>query len=656
MIAPPAASSACPDTFGSAAPPLGPAAVLMLSGWCGLTAGLLEVATLVARKSWFDANRFYGMSRHFVWLVPLIDLGLFLVLGVLLAILIRFRPARGAWLSARLLVAMTVLPAAMVALPMIYGPAWLLVMLGIAARVVPAMERHAAGVRRALRLSAPIAVGALVALAGWTWAADRSRAAGPPSRATPRADAPNILLVVLDAVAAGHLDLHGYARPTSPTLDELARQGIRFDAARAASSWTLPSHASMFTGRWPHELSAGWLTPLDRSHTTIAEYLGSRGYDTGGFIANTHYCATDSGLSRGFATYRDYIFPRLTALKPAVLVDRAVEGLFAVEQGLRDWFGVESPWPVAQRLWFDINLDRKDAATVHGEFLAWVSSRRPADRPFFAFLNDYDAHWPYQVPELGIHRFGTAPRDADESALIQDWWKLDRRTITPAQVAFARDAYDDCVAHLDEQVGRLIDELSRRGLRERTWVIVLADHGESFGEHPGLYSHGSSLYRTELHVPLVILPPASRTDLAGLRIARTVSLRDIAATIADLAGEDAEAPFPGESLARCWDRPSGDEVGRPPADGVLSEVVPDDQVNPAPSPEARWPLAALSDGDWTYIRREGAIVEELHRLADDPLESRNLAGDPAARPTLERMRAALGRLTAGPLTPSRFRP
>ncbi len=207
--------------------------------------------------------------------------------------------------------------------------------------------------------------------------------------------------MVLDTVAAGHLGLYGYGRPTSPTLDELARSGIRFDTARSASSWTLPSHATMFTGRWPHELSVGWVNPLDRTHPTVAEYLGARGYATAGFVANNLYCATDSGLHRGFATYRDYIFPGLTAMKPAVLADRVVEGLHAIEQLVENQWDIDIFFPVVQRLWLGVNVNRKDAATVNREFFDWLSRRGGPDRPFFAFLNDFDAHGPYQLPGAG---------------------------------------------------------------------------------------------------------------------------------------------------------------------------------------------------------------------------------------------------------------
>jgi len=176
-----------------------------------------------------------------------------------------------------------------------------------------------------------------------------------------------------------------------------------------------------------------------------------------------------------------------------------------------------------------------------------------------------------------------------------------------------------------------------------------------------VFCHGTSLYQTELHVPLLILPPSKVGGLAGHRVADTVSLRDLAATVVDLAGLEARSPFPGESLARYWER-TGPGVAAPvdpAAPRALSEVVPYDPLDPSPDRlvlEPRWPLAALSDGDWTYIRREGEVSEELFHLRDDAMEANNLTADPAARPRLERMRRALGGLTGGPLTPRRFNP
>ncbi len=291
--------------------------VLVLSLWCGLLAGTLEVGALVLRKHLFDLNQFYWMSRHFVWLVPLTNLLIFLILGLGLAVLSHFWPGRGRWLGVRLLCLLTLLAPFWAAFPRIYGPAGFLLALGIAARVVPILEHHAAAFRRWVMISFPILAVITPLLAASIWLGDWLKARTEAAQPLPPPGSPNVMLIVLDTVAAGHLSLHGYDRPTSPTLEGLARRGVRFDRVQATSSWTLPSHASFFTGRWPHELSVGWLTPLDATYPTLAEYLGSRGYATAGFVANTFYCGADTGLGRGFTVYRDYIFPELSALKPA---------------------------------------------------------------------------------------------------------------------------------------------------------------------------------------------------------------------------------------------------------------------------------------------------------------------------------------------------
>ncbi len=157
--------------------------------------------------------------------------------------------------------------------------------------------------------SFPALAAAVAILAASIWGQDRYKLWREATRPLPRTGSPNVLLIVLDTVAAGHLSLYGYSRPTSPTLDELAERGIRFDRVRATTSWTLPSHASMFTGRWPHEVSAGWLTPLDREFPTLADYLGQRGYATAGCVANYTYCAADSGLARGSRLIVTTFFP-----------------------------------------------------------------------------------------------------------------------------------------------------------------------------------------------------------------------------------------------------------------------------------------------------------------------------------------------------------
>jgi arylsulfatase A-like enzyme len=272
-------------------------------------------------------------------------------------------------------------------------------------------------------------------------------------------------------------------------------------------------------------------------------------------------------------------------------------------------------------------------------------------------LNYYDAHSPYQLTPGRSHRFGAVAADNSQRDLIQRWAELDKSVLSPPQIEFAVNAYDECIADLDEQIGVLLDELERQGILERTWLIIAADHGESFGEHPGVFIHGTSLYQTEVHVPLVIVPPGGTASKRV--VTETVSLRDLAATVVDVLGLTAGSPFPGDSLVRLWQGPAPALAsGRSVADHGLAEVVPNDPLNRDLSglPKRGWPLGGLADGEWSYIRREGDVREELFHLFNDEKEQHNLVHDPAAQAALERMRDHLRELTAGPLTPERFKP
>jgi hypothetical protein len=192
-------------------------------------------------------------------------------------------------------------------------------------------------------------------------------------------------------------------------------------------------------------------------------------------------------------------------------------------------------------------------------------------------------------------------------------------------------------------VGELIDDLQRRGVLDRTLVIVTADHGEGLGEH-GLSDHGESLYRTEIRVPLVIVLPADR-GRSPVAVEQFVSLRDLPATIVDLIGLGEGSPFPGRSLARFWADPP---AAAPPAEAelVLSELASPNPADPnrGRSPAYRGPLVALAEGDFVYIRNEGDGGEELFNQRTDPHEFVNLAGAEAMHPVLRRFRDHLQRV------------
>src|SRR5262249_28657657 len=328
----------------------------------------------------------------------------------------------------------------------------------------------------------------------------------------PPAEAPNVLFIVLDTVRARSLSLYGYARDTTPELSRWARRGIRFDRAAAPACWTFPSHCSFFTGRWPFELNAHWQLVLNTPHPTLAEFLAARGYATAGLVANTSYCSAESGMSRGFAHYEDY------PLSPLTILGSTEIGRWVSRNVLSygDYYGQK--W---------ILFQSRDADGINRAFLDWMSGRRGDQRPFFAFLNYMDAHEPFVVPVEHTPRFGQRPGSRRDYEMLLGYWDRDKTQISPPDVSLARDGYDDFIAFPDPRVGALLDDLDRRGVLEKTVVIITSDHGEEFGER-GIFDHGYSLYLDAVHVPLVILAPGAP---AGRVVAEPVSLRDLPATI-----------------------------------------------------------------------------------------------------------------------------
>jgi arylsulfatase A-like enzyme len=623
--------------------------LLALSSWCGLVAGLLEVGMVMVRKELLESDQLYRLSRHFVWLIPMSNLCVFLALGVVGCGAVLLWPSRGRWLFTCGLAALTPLPCIMAAFPRIYSLAWFVVTLGFSVNFVPLLEGRSQGFRRFVVVTFPLSVALVATLGTSLYVGDWIKRMREDARPLPPQGSANVLLIVLDTVAAGHLSVHGYHRTTTTTLVELADHGIRFDSARATSSWTLPSHASMFTGRWSHELSVGWFRPLDRSYPTLAEFLGDRGYATAGFVANTWYCAVDSGLSRGFTHYQDYIFPRLSPFKMAVLVRRAFERTSALLDFAEECLESSTLLASLPHWWRSQGEDRKRAATVNREFLDWLSRRTQPGRPFFAFLNYNDAHYPYELLPTRPHRFGGEPTDRKLRFLIHRWCELEKKHVFPRGVAFAMAAYDDCIADLDEQLGKLVDELDRRAVLERTWLIITADHGESFGEHAGEFCHGTGLHDTELRVPLLFIPP--RGSATKQAVKQAVSLRDLAATIVEIVGQQGESPFPGISLARHWKQPSALAPVQPAsALPAFAEVLPLDwqERDYWGIPKQEPPLRTVVENDWKYIRWEGSAREELFHLSDDAKEERNLARNPSAQGILNRLRNTLDRLTGAP--------
>ena len=522
---------------------------ILLSAWAGLAAGLLEALARVIGRAIDPTQRIYLVSRHFLWLGPLSNLVFFLGLGLVLSVAVKLSPRVAGWLGPRVICACALFPVLLAIGPRIYAEAWVIFALGVAVQLVPTLERQITSWRRRLVWSFPLMLGLVIPLASFVLVGDWLKQARERNRPLPPANSPNVLLIVLDTVRADHLSLHGYERPTTPVLEKLAARGIRFDQARATVPWTLPSHASMFTGRWPHELGEEWMTPIRGIFPTLAEYLGEHGYATAGFVGNVGYCSQETGLAHGFTHYEDYVLEKLAPLRTSGLVDNLAGAITQLIPNLN--LSALRPFQQLMIHWFEIGK-RKDARSIKHAFLGWLSHRQETGRPFFAFLNFFDAHDQYALPPGAPHRFVRYPVTMDEAIAVYELWPLlDKLSLPPNYIDFARDSYDDCLAYLDEQLGQIFDALEHRGLLEKTLVVVTADHGEGFGEHK-LFGHGYSLYRTEINVPLVIRPASGQRPSSV--VGETVSLRDLPATIVDLLGLESESPFPGTSLARFWRR------------------------------------------------------------------------------------------------------
>ena len=319
------------------------------------------------------------MTRHFVWLVPLMDVLLFLGIAGLLVLAMRLWPRRAAWWAPRLIITLSIFPSLLIiAGRSIYLGSIAAVRDGGGGQHLPGAGTVPGPLAAWLTLSVPVLLGCVALQAGWVFGGDWIKQEREDSRPLPPSGSPNVLLIVLDTVRADHLSLYGYSRPTTPNLEKLAQRGIRFDQARAAAPWTLPSHANMFTGKWPHELDIKWMCPLGEEAPTLAEYLGSLGYATAGFVGNTAYCSYSTGLERGFTHYRDYVLDGLNVARSLRLVTWLLK---LGGNGARLYSTIST----ATLMKFSSTGERKEARVVNQEFLDWITHRRDPGAPSSSF-------------------------------------------------------------------------------------------------------------------------------------------------------------------------------------------------------------------------------------------------------------------------------
>jgi len=331
-------------------------------------------------------------------------------------------------------------------------------------------------------------------------AAAPEAAAARAAEEVPHVD--NVVLISIDSLRADHLGCYGNARDTSPVIDRVAREGVRFANAISPSSWTLPAHASLLTGRYV--LSHGVIARTDEippGVATLAELLRHDGFSTGGVIS-TVWLQPQYGFDRGFGYYDD-----------------------SSSKG---------------KTWYE-ELDLESASEVTGHALSWL--RRQHGRRFFLFVHFWDVHYDYMPPAPYDKMF-----DPDYAGSVTGrnfkynkaiWHGMPKRDLEHV-VAL----YDGEIRWVDEHLAEILAALDEMGVSDRTAVIVTADHGDEFFEHGGK-GHQRTLYREVVHVPLIMRVPG----IAGGRVVQEpVSLVDVMPTVLELVGAQTPARVDGTTL------------------------------------------------------------------------------------------------------------
>ena len=359
----------------------------------------------------------------------------------------------------------------------------------------------------------------------------------PAAAATP--GRPNVVWLVIDTLRADHVSTYGYPVRTTPNLDAIGADGAVFERAISGSSWTIPSHYHMVTGKF----APGAQKILADDVTTAAEILRERGYKTAAVLANMSL-GRGSGFEQGFEYFVDTM--------PLFLYQRLL-GKTSIAEGLAN-HRVLSARTVQRLLYRKTFLQ---SARAEGDFtnkhvFDWLEGYEGG--PFFLFVNYLDPHEPYDPQEpfrtelaAGVDsEVGFIRYDRPEGKFISTE-EMTRDVVprtSPERWHEMVRLYDGEIAFVDAQVGALVRELQRRNLYDDTIVIVTADHGELFGEH-GLATHFKALTEEELHVPLIVrYPPGIH---AGTRVTTPVELVDILPTVLDFVGGGVP-PMDGRNL------------------------------------------------------------------------------------------------------------
>jgi len=386
----------------------------------------------------------------------------------------------------------------------------------------------------------------------------------------------NVVLISIDSLRADHCGCYGYDKPTTPALDAFAAEAVRFANTYAISPWTLPSHASMFTGLYPDtHLANRPRSKLHENNVTLAELLGKSDYFSHGIVC-APFLRSYFQLNQGFNTYDDRISrthrPEVRQIKTSRdVTDRALE------------------------------------------FLAEQQRQR---RPFFLFVHYWDPHYDYNPPERYANMF-----DPDYTGDI-DGLRISHRDdivpgFNPRDLQHIVALYDGEIRYTDDHLAELLAELNKPPFAQNTAVIITADHGEEFLEH-GSTGHTFTCFEELIRVPLLVRAPWMETEAKV--IDTLVEIVDLFPTILTLAGQPAaEHDIHGYDLLPLIERGQA-----PPREVFFCETQQGRRYGWEGMRGDWFSLRDLAGMKVHYFRRGRINATDLFNLAADPYEKTNL--------------------------------
>lgn len=466
----------------------------------------------------------------------------------------------------------------------------------------------------------------------------------------------NILLIILDTLRRDRLSAYGHTRDTSPAFDAFAANATLFERAVATSQWTIPSHASMFTGLFPssHRLTQS-NGRLPSQQPVLAEILRDSGYHTAAFCNNPLVGVLDNGLQRGFDRFYNYAsavpsrpnddhkpWLRREFSRRFRPYARRMGNQFAQSDAMFRFALNPLFVPVWTRY---INFKGHTANSVSDLIDYWDAHHAGgAERPLFAFLNLMGAHMPYQPPQNLLDKIAPDIRHSRQiyqfmrhfNADGAGWASPPEPPLIGWQQQALLDFYDAEIAAQDEQLGRLLAHLQKTGALVNTTVIIAADHGEGHGEH-NLFGHGFNVHQELVHVPLVI----HDADYfpRGVRVTTNLSTRRLYHTILDIAQvtppPESDSPTAAALSLRQALNDAGDiERGTAVAEAYPVSTFMNVLEHRNPSVIDRMRLRdvrrSIYQDDYKLIM-SGDRAEALYNVAADPAENRNLIASEPAR-------------------------